>query len=70
MDRREKLMGRKKKRTLPPARKCALLQDAIEEGLRGFLFNDMDSVGDAEVNPLVDRALNRILLAIDERFEF
>ena len=51
-----------------------ILDEAIEEGLRGFLHNDFDGLmkplSQTQVEHLLDRATNRIWVAIDEHFSF
>lgn len=66
----------RKKPGLPAARKYNLLREGIEEGLRGFLWNDVDGLFDLKVEDpdeerverLVGLALNRIINALDGRF--
>ena len=52
-----------------------ILDEAIEEGLRGFLHNDLNGflarpLSEAQIDYLMDHATNRIWLAIDEHFSF
>ena len=57
--------------TLPPVRsKHQLLEECIERGLRGFLWNDLPAQGitDETIDAAVDRALRRITLEIDGMF--
>lgn len=64
------MVKRKKKVGLPPVKKYRLLEAGIEEGLRGFLLNDMEpSIPEEKVEWLVDSAVGRVLLALGERFQ-
>ena len=62
---------KRKRPTLPPIRsKHRLLEGCIEAGLRGFLWNDLPEgeITEGNIEGAVDRALNRIMLEIDEQF--
>jgi hypothetical protein len=58
-----------------------LLEEAIDEGIRGFLMNEDLEIAlkarllpepstDANYEHLVEEAIARIMLAVDERFDF
>ncbi len=64
------MTAKRKRQTLPPVRsKHRLLEECIERGLRGFLWNDLPRrISDETIDVAVDRALRRIMLEIDETF--
>ncbi len=61
---------KRKRSTLPPVRsKHRLLEECIERGLRGFLWNDLPRrITDETIDFAVDGALSRIMVEINERF--
>jgi len=56
--------------TLPPIRsKHRVLEECVELGLRGFLWNDLpERITEETIGRAVELALNRIMLEINERF--
>lgn len=49
-----------------------LLEECIEEGARGFLWNDLERVPTEQVDIdfLAEKIVNRVMASIDERFTF